>query len=87
LRKRLVGVVLGTAGLLLLPLLAGRFTAEVNWGLGDYAVAAALLLAAGFGVVFALHRVSRGPLRAVAVSAIVVTVALVWAELAVGLFR
>jgi len=46
-----------------------------------------LLLAAGFGVVFALHRFSRRPLRAGGVSAIVLTLALVSAELAVGLFR
>ena len=51
------------------------------------AAAAALLLAAGSGVVLVLHRISGKIARAAAVAAIVLALALVWAELAVGLFH
>lgn len=74
------------AALLLLPLVAMQFTAEVNWGAEDFAAAAMLLIGTGLALEVAA-RVLVGPVRrALAAAVIVAVVVLVWAELAVGLF-
>lgn len=86
LRTSLLHVALGSALLLLLPLLAMQFTREVNWTPLDFAVAWLLLSAAGTGVVLALRR-WRGMRRVVAVAAVLLAAALLWAELAVGVFH
>lgn len=75
-----------TALLLLVPLVAMQFTPEVAWGPVDFLAAAALLLGAGTAIVLANARLERPVHRRVAVGAIVLATALVWAELAVGLF-
>lgn len=87
LRRSLGAVVVVTALLLLVPLVAMQFTSEVAWGLLDFVLAAALLLGAGTAIVLASRWLERPGPRRVAVAAIVLVAALVWAELAVGLFH
>lgn len=72
--------------LLALPLIAMQFTAEVNWGAGDFVVAAGLLAAlwAGIEITLRLARTSMG--RLLAVTACVLAFLTIWAELAVGIF-
>ena len=81
-------IVWGCAALLLLlPLIAMRFTHEVNWSAGDF-VAAALLL--GGGALFydlAERHWTRPSQRLLIGGAILFVVMLVWAEGAVGLFH
>lgn len=79
-----VGLV--TAALLLVPAVAMQFTTEVTWGPGDFAAAAALLF--GAGMVFALgSRRTKSARQRFAVGLIVFgALAVVWAELAVGVF-
>lgn len=86
LRRSLGAVVVVTALLLLVPLVAMQFTSEVAWGLLDFVLAAALLLGAGTAIVLASRWFERPAARRVAVAAIALVTALVWAELAVGLF-
>lgn len=85
--KPLSAVALATVALLLLPLLAMQVTDEVSWGWGDFLAAGVLL----FGTVTAIVLVRRhfGPslARTSVVAAIVLAAVLLWAELAVGLFR
>lgn len=59
----------------------------MNWGLEDFLAAAALLLAAGAGVAWALRRFQSRGARTAAVAGVVLAVMLVWAELAVGIFH
>lgn len=87
LNRSLLSVALATALLLLVPLVAMRFTREVSWGAGDFLVAGALLFAAGTATVAALSRFKRFAPRVAAVAAIAAGLVVVWAELAVGLFR
>jgi hypothetical protein len=75
-----------TAALLAVPLVAMQVTHEVHWGPGDFAAAAALLFATGAGAVLAWRHFRGSAGRAAAVGAAVLLGALVWAELAVGLF-
>lgn len=86
LRKRLIGVGLGTGLLLLLPAIAMQLTREVVWGPGDFLVAAVLLFGAGAIAVLGLSRVRTTGHRAALVLAVTVCLAAVWAELAVGVF-
>jgi hypothetical protein len=87
LHKPLLGVALATGLLLLIPAIAMQFTREVSWGLGDFAVAAALLFAAGTLIVIAARGLKNRAHRALAIASVGAGLLLVWAELAGGLFH
>lgn len=74
------------AAVLLVPAVAMQFTHEVNWGAGDFLAAALLLGLAGFGLEVAA-RLPRRRWRRRGALLVVAALALVWAELAVGIFR
>lgn len=77
---------LATTALLLVPAAAMQFTAEVAWGPGDFAAAAVLLFGAGMAFVLG-SRQAKSARQRVAIGLIVCSsLALVWAELAVGVF-
>jgi hypothetical protein len=86
LQKHLLGVALATALLLLLPAVAMHLTPEVSWGPGDFVVAGVLLFGAGALTVLGLRHVTGLRRRATLIGGIAFGLALVWAELAVGLF-
>lgn len=75
-----------TVLLLTIPIVAMQFTNEVNWGLGDFVIAGALLFGAGMTYCVAARR-ARSRMQRFAIAMLVLTVlGVVWAELAVGLF-
>lgn len=74
------------AVLLALPAIAMRLTAEVNWGLEDFAAAAILLGGAGLALEVAARVLVAPGQRLVAALVIAAILLLVWAELAVGIF-
>lgn len=84
--KSLGLVMLGTGAILLIPFVAMRFTREVNWNGFDFLVAGLLL--AGMGSLFVLmSRKLRTPMQRRAVGGgLLLTLMLLWAELAVGIF-
>lgn len=84
--KRLIGIVLIAALLLLIPLIAMQFTHEVKWGLGDFAVAGILLLGTGLICELILRKVKRTGYRLAMMAAILAAFLLIWIELAVGIF-
>lgn len=77
----------GTFAILLaIPAVAMLITGEVNWGPGDFVVAAGLFGMTGMGLELAARaRLSRMG-KLLAAGAIVFALLLVWVELAVGLF-
>jgi hypothetical protein len=79
-------VLLGTGAILLVPLVAMRFTGEVNWSPLDFIVAGLLL--AGIGSLFVLltRKLRTAPQRRAIGGGLLLTLVLVWAELAVGIF-
>ncbi len=85
-KKRLVGIIVAAAVFLLIPLIAMQFTNEVKWNLFDFAVAAILLLALGFVGEYILRKVNNIKPRIALCVAVLVAFALIWAELAVGIF-
>lgn len=70
----------------MLPLVAMQFTDEVRWSGFDFAVAAMLLLAGGIGVDVVRRASIPRPYAALLALALIAGLALVWAELAVGVF-
>lgn len=83
---RLSLILLSAAGLLLIPLIAMQFTAEVNWSLFDFIVMGTLLLITGLGIELVLRKVKTVKNRVLLLLAVLALFLLVWAELAVGVF-
>lgn len=84
--KRLIGIVLTVALLLLVPFLAMQFGEEVNWTLIDFVVAGVLLLGTGLLIELVLRKVKKTSNRIIICGVILFVLALIWIELAVGLF-
>ena len=83
----LLRVILATACLLLVPLVAMQFTREVNWTGFDFVVAAVLLGGTGTAWVL-LSRLVRGARERKLLGLVLLGALLVvWAELAVGIFH
>jgi hypothetical protein len=70
----------------MVPAIAMQFTPEVSWGPGDFVVAGALLFGTGALAVLGLDHVRGTGKRIALIVGLAVSLALVWAELAVGLF-
>ena len=72
---------------LLAPLVAMQVTSEINWAPGDFLVAALLLGIAGLALEL-LTRLLRLPVQGwLGAGLVLLALLLVWAELAVGIFR
>ena len=86
LRTPLLLVALCTGLLLLVPLIAMQFTAEVDWSPGDFLVAGCLLFGSGALIVLGLRRIKTWTGRLLLVAAVTMALLVTWAELAVGIF-
>lgn len=75
-----------TLALLSVPLVAMNFTEEVNWGFEDFLAAGGLLFAAGMAYSLAARHVRSTVHRIFVAALVLVALAAVWAQLAVGLF-
>lgn len=86
LNKRLFGIVLPVIVLLLIPFTAMLFTDEVNWSLFDFIVAGVLLLSTGLMCELVIRKVSKTEHKVTLSAALLVVLALIWIELAIGIF-
>lgn len=84
--KRLIIILLSVPLLLLIPFLAMQFTSEVNWSPFDFLVMSILLLSTGLVSELVLRKVKKMEYRIALCVAILATLFLIWAELAVGIF-
>jgi peptidoglycan/LPS O-acetylase OafA/YrhL len=84
--KRLKGILLTVALLLLVPLLAMQFTNEVNWTLFDFLIAGILLLGIGLLCELVIRKVRKPEHRIAICAVLLVAFLLIWIELAVGIF-
>jgi hypothetical protein len=84
--KRYFLILASACSLLLIPLIAMSFTAEVQWSLFDFIVMGILLMAVGTGLEIVLRKVLSPGRRLLWLSAVVFAGLLLWAELAVGIF-
>ena len=65
--------------------MAMQFTKEVNWTISDFLVMGILLFTTVFTIDFVLKKLKTLKSRLILIVGIVVLLALVWAELAVGI--
>ena len=72
--------------LLSIPLIAMQFTTEVNWTFSDFVIMGGLLFATVFVIDLVLKKFKTLKSRLIIVSAIVLLLMIVWAEMAVGIF-
>ena len=79
-------VVLITALILSIPLVAMQFSDEVDWNLFDFAVIGTLLMGTGLAYEFLALRLRSGRSRLVVGGLLLLLLMLAWAELAVGVF-
>ncbi|MEP7212835.1 MAG: hypothetical protein ABI791_07155 [Acidobacteriota bacterium] len=85
--KRLTGIVVTVAILLLIPFLAMKLGGGgVNWSPLDFVAAAVLLFGTGLACEFVLRTVKKFEYRIAICAVILIALALIWIELAVGLF-
>ena len=84
--KRVILIMLTVAFLLLIPFIAMQFENGVNWSPFDFIVAGALLLSTGLLCEIVLRRVKKLKHRSAICAAILFVLALIWIELAVGIF-
>jgi positive regulator of sigma E activity len=84
--KPLLAVAFVTALLLLLPLVAMQVTAGVRWGPGDFLAAGCLIFGTGAGMVLVARYTKRTGRRVALMGVLALVFAVVWAELAVGIF-
>ena len=78
-------IVLATVVVLLIPLIAMQFTNEVSWKIGDFVVAGALLLSSGYLYAILTKKSSSNVKKAFIGAIVLMSLALVWATLAVDL--
>lgn len=84
--KRMIILLATAAALLLAPLVAMQFTSEVIWKANDFIAMGILLFGAALSCEFALRKTQNTMYRVLICTAILLTLLLIWAELAVGIF-
>ena len=84
--KRLKFILLTVAILLLIPLIAMQFTAEVNWTPYDFVVAGFLLIGTGLIFDLVIRKIKNIKSRIAISLVLLIALLLIWAELAVGIF-
>ena len=84
--KRLIGILITVALILLVPFIAMQFTDEVDWKLTDFFIMGVLLLGTGLMSELVMRKVKNIKYRIAIIAVILVALFLIWAELAVGLF-
>lgn len=83
--KQAAVILLITACLLLIPLIAMQFTGEVDWSLFDFLVAGTLLFGTGITYVLIASQVNGAVYRIAVGLAIGASLLLIWTNLAVGI--
>lgn len=82
-RKIIAGVIVV---FLMLPVIGMMISEKVNWSIADFVIAAILLSIGGLGVDLIFSKLKTRRARILTLMIVFVLFALVWGELAVGLF-
>ena len=85
-KKSLSIIISVTVIFLLIPLIAMQLSNDVQWNTSDFLMAAILLLSAGIATDLIIRKVQKKESKIVLILAILVIIAIIFIELAVGLF-
>lgn len=72
--------------LLCIPLLGNLFSKEINWSVSDFLIAGALLFTTAFLINLVRNRIKKQSQKVLICIFILLALALIWIELAVGVF-
>ena len=78
-------MLLTIASILLAPLIAMQFSTEVQWTAGDFIIPAILLSSFALLIEFLIRKKQQGKRRTVLILLAILTLLLLWGEMAVGL--
>lgn len=84
--KRLYIILVGIVIILLIPLIAMKFSQAVDWSLSDFIVAGSLLFSTGLTCEIILRKVKAVKYRLAICLTLIILLFLIWVELAVGIF-
>ena len=84
--KRILGMLLIVALLLMVPLIGMQMTEEIQWSGFDFLVAGGLLLSVMFALDLVVRKVPKLNHRILLGALVALAFLLLWAELAVGIF-
>ncbi|WP_294207586.1 hypothetical protein [uncultured Chryseobacterium sp.] len=85
-KRNLVGLYIVPALLLCIPLVGNLISSEVNWSGYDFLIAGVILWSTAGLIHLILSRVAKFPLRIMFCCVMLLVIALIWIELAVGIF-
>lgn len=85
-KKSIIRIVLLTACILFVPLVAMQFSDEVNWSPSDFVIAGALLVGTGLVFEFVVRKITNPRRRLIFGTILIFFFLLMWADLAVGIF-
>ncbi|WP_294218165.1 hypothetical protein [uncultured Chryseobacterium sp.] len=85
-KRNLVGLYMVPALLLCIPLVGNLISSEVNWSGYDFLIAGVILWSTAGLIHLILSRVAKFPLRIMFCCVMLLAIALIWIELAVGIF-
>ena len=85
--KRLIIILSIVVCILFIPLIAMQFTDEVNWTLADFIIGGILLFGFGFLIDLVFRKLNTSRHKVLIISILILTLILIWMELAVGLFN
>jgi hypothetical protein len=83
--KRLFAILATASFLLFVPYALMKITGEMKWSGFDFMLLAVMLFGAGLAIEIALRLITKFEYRVAACIGILILLAIVWAELAVGL--
>ncbi len=84
--KKIIRILIITALILAVPLIAMWFSSEVNWSLADFIISGALLIITGTTYEVLISRFNTARQRVVIGAVLAVILLIIWVELAVGVF-
>jgi hypothetical protein len=85
-KKHLGYIVLGTAMVLMIPLIAMRFSDDVDWKLPDFIIIGTLLFSIGLAYELIYPKLKNKKQKILVGVALGLLLVYLWAELAVGIF-
>ena len=84
--KRLFILLFIVIGILLIPIIATLLNDEFYWTISDFVLAGILLFCTGLIIELVIRKVSKIKYRITIIFAILILLAIIWAEIAVGVF-
>lgn len=84
--KRHIVMLVAIVSILLIPLIGMQFSTEVQWAASDFIIAGVLLSTFTLLIEFVIRKTPQEKRRTLLILFVILTLLLLWAEMAVGLF-